>query len=145
MEIVQAKAWPKWPEPCAAPLRWLIFPRAIARRPGSWELCPVDLVGLSRQKLNRGAAAHLRRCADAAERDRELPAPQKRPSVYTAPKRHLIDRLSPEQIDQLLADYRAGTSLRPELAKQYGISISTLARLVRRHGLRRHYPRIQRS
>ena len=45
MEIVQAKAWPKWPEPCAAPLRWLIFPRAIARRPGSWELCPVDLVG----------------------------------------------------------------------------------------------------
>jgi hypothetical protein len=66
--------------------------------------------GLSRHRLNRGTAAHLRRCADAAARTQELPAPPRRATVYTAPKRHLVDRLSPEQIDQLLADYRARTS-----------------------------------
>jgi hypothetical protein len=95
--------------------------------------------GLSRQRLNRGAAAHLRRCADAAERDQELPAPPKRPTVYTAPKRHLNDRLTAAELDRLLADYKTG-GLRRELAEQYGISMSSVARLIRQHGACRRQP-----
>lgn len=63
-------------------------------------------------------------------------SPAVRPSVYTAPKRHLPDRLTADRVELLLADYRAGV-LHRDLAEQYGISISSLARLVRQHGLRR--------
>ena len=89
------------------------------------------MVGLSRQRLNRGAAAHLRRCAHAAERGEILAPPPTRPTVYTAPKRHLRDRLTPDELDQLIAMYRAGTTRR-ELAQLFGISMSSVARLLRR-------------
>lgn len=92
-------------------------------------------MGLSRLKLNRSLADYLRRCADAAQQGETLPSPPARPSVYTAPKRYLRDRLSSQQIAQLLADYQAGTARR-ELAQQYDISIKSVARLAKRHGLR---------
>lgn len=73
-------------------------------------------MGLSRLKLNGGLADYLRRCADAAQRGETLGSPEVRPSVYTAPKRYLRDRLSSEQVTQLLAGYQAGTPRR-ELAE----------------------------
>jgi hypothetical protein len=96
----------------------------------------VTWVDLSRLRLNTCLVAYLHRCADAIGQGRALPAPAVRPSVYTAPKRHLRDRPTADEVEQLLADYRAGVPRR-NLAQRYGISISSLARLVRRRGLRR--------
>ena len=93
-------------------------------------------MGLSRLKLNRSLADYLRRCAEADQRGETLASPPARPSVYTAPKRYLRDRLSPEQVTQLLAEYQAGRPRR-ELAEQYDISTKSVARLAKRHGLRR--------
>ena len=103
-----------------------------------------DQVGLGRQKLNRGAAAHLRRCAEAVERGDRLSAPPTRPTVYTAPKRHSHDRLTDDEIDRLIASYRGGAG-RSDLAEQFGISVSTIARLLRRRGIRRRWPKALRS
>jgi hypothetical protein len=44
------------------------------------------------------------------------------------------DRLSPEQIGQLLAAYKTGITPR-ELAEQYHLSMSSVARLLRRSGV----------
>jgi hypothetical protein len=97
------------------------------------------LVGLSRQKLNRGAAVHLRRFAQAAERGETLPAPPTRPTVYTAPKRHLRDRLTDDQVQRLVATYQSG-ALRRDLAEQFEISLSSVARVLRQHeALRRRH------
>ena len=93
------------------------------------------LVGLSRLKLNSSLADYLRRCAAAARRGETLTSPPTTPSVYTAPKRYLRDRLSSEQIAQLLGDYQAGTPRRV-LAEQYDISVKSVGRLAKRHGLR---------
>lgn len=98
----------------------------------TWPDTRSDVVGLSELKLKTPLVAYLRRCATAAERGEALPAQPTQPSVYTAPKRHLRDRLTADEVEQLLADYRAGI-LRRDLAEQYGISISSLARIVRRH------------
>jgi len=89
------------------------------------------MVDLSRQMLNRGAAAYLRQCADAAQRGEILSVAPTTPTVYTAPKRHLSDRLTAAELDQLVADYRAGVRRR-DLAAHYGISMSSVARLLRR-------------
>ncbi len=97
-------------------------------------------MGLSGLRLNTSLVAYLHRCADATEQGQVLSAPAVRPSAYTAPKRHLRDRLAADQVEQLLADYRVGV-LRRDLAEQYGISISSLARVVRQHGLRRRHRR----
>lgn len=51
-------------------------------------------------------ADYLRRCAEAAQREETLASPPTRPSIYTALKRYLRDRLSSEQVTQLLADYQ---------------------------------------
>lgn len=101
-------------------------------------------MGLSGLRLNTSLVAYLHRCADATEQGQALPAPAVRPSVYIAPKRHLNDRLTANEVEQLLADYRAGV-LRRGLAEQYGISISSLARVVRQHGLRRRRRRDSKS
>lgn len=92
-------------------------------------------MGLSGLRLNRSLADYLRRCAEAARRGETLASPPARPSVYTAPKQYLRDRLSSQQIAQLLADYQAGTGRR-ELAQRYDISVKSVARLAKRHGLR---------
>jgi len=84
------------------------------------------LVGLSALRLNTSLVAYLHRCADATAQGQVLSWPTVRPSVYSALKRHLRDRLAADQVEQLLADYRAGV-LRRDLAEQYGISISSLA------------------
>lgn len=57
----------------------------------------VFLVDLGQVRLNRGLAAYLRRCADAAELGDTPPAPPTLPSVDTAPKRYLRDRLRTDE------------------------------------------------
>jgi hypothetical protein len=76
-------------------------------------------VGLSGLRLSTSLVAYLHRCADATEQGQVFSSPTVRPSVYTAPKRHLRDRLTADQVEQ------------------YGISVRSLARVVRQHGLRR--------
>lgn len=50
------------------------------------------------------------------------------------PRQKVTRRLAPETIDQLLADYRAGSST-PQLAERYGISKTSVKRLLHDHGV----------
>jgi hypothetical protein len=93
----------------------------------------LHLVDLSKLKLNRGLAVYLRRCADAAKRGETLSPPPARLSIYTAPKRHLRDRLATDEVEHLVASYLSGVRRR-ELAERYGLSMSSVARLLRRSG-----------
>lgn len=57
----------------------------------------------------------------------------------TTPRVHAIRRrLSPEKLQQLLADYRAGTSAN-ELAQRYDLSRATIRVLLRESGVPRRY------
>ena len=46
------------------------------------------------------------------------------------------DRLTDDEVERLIADFLAGTSKR-ELAPQYGLSLSSVKNLLRKHGVRR--------
>jgi hypothetical protein len=57
----------------------------------------------------------------------------------TAPRVHAIDRrLSPETLQQLLGDYRAGVSAN-QLGDRYQLSRSSIHRLLRESGVHRRY------
>lgn len=44
----------------------------------------------------------------------------------------VADRLGADELDRLLADWRNGTS-KPTLARRYGISLSSVKRILRQH------------
>ena len=58
------------------------------------------------------------------------------PSGSPSRSRSVVDRLSPADIESLVARYRSGVKLK-RLADDYGISISTVKRVLRKHGARR--------
>lgn len=92
-----------------------------------------DVVGLTRFNLNAQLARYLRECPSAHE-----PAPPPNPSLpsYHAPPWRVRDRLSDQDIAQLIAAFKAGTP-KHELAKRYGIALRTLKQLLRAHGVKR--------
>ena len=63
--------------------------------------------------------------------------PSKRQSVTSTGRKPRVwsmdERLSPETIAAMIADYRAG-SIGKEIAEKYGISLSSVRRLMRKHG-----------
>jgi hypothetical protein len=72
------------------------------------------------------------RRTDSSEQDAEgLLRAVRPPRVW-----RVRDRLSPEDIAQLVKDYRAGASLR-QVANQYGISRPSVVNLLRQHKARR--------
>lgn len=63
-------------------------------------------------------------------------ATRPRSKAQRAVKRHkIVQRLTPETITQLLADYRAGSST-PRLAQPYDISPTAVKRLLHERGCR---------
>lgn len=75
----------------------------------------------------------------------ELPATEKEAQVASAdgptPRTsHVSDRLTPAEIKTLVTSYLAGSTIRV-LAEQYGISNSSVKRLLREHGAREQRPR----
>ncbi|MEV6013755.1 hypothetical protein AB0M29_44390 [Streptomyces sp. NPDC051976] len=57
-------------------------------------------------------------------------------STGRAPSRgRVVDKLSDEQVSALIGEFHAGT-IRKELAAKYGISLSSVTRLLRKHGAR---------
>lgn len=55
----------------------------------------------------------------------------RRPSAGTRPK--VTERLSDEDIATMVAAYQAGTTTGKLLAEQYGISLSSVKRILRKH------------
>ena len=75
----------------------------------------------------------------------DLPASQEEAQLVSAdgptPRAwHVSDRLSPTAVKTLVTSYRAGSTIRV-LAEQYGISTSSVKRLLREHGARKQRPR----
>lgn len=58
----------------------------------------------------------------------------------TAPRR-LDIRLDDQQVQQMLADYQAGSTGR-QLAERYGLARSTVISLLRKHGIDIRHPRV---
>ena len=86
------------------------------------------------QRLNPALRRYLR---DWRLRDPDLPLPQ--PTVTQGRSRSyaMADRLTEDQIQALVESYLAGTHA-DTLAERYGISLSSVRRLLRQHGARRH-------
>jgi hypothetical protein len=64
-----------------------------------------------------------------------------RPTVPSPAPRRLDIRLDERLVQQLLADYQAGSTGR-QLAKRYGLARSTVIGLLRKHGIEIRYPRV---
>ncbi|WP_414940139.1 resolvase [Amycolatopsis sp. cmx-11-51] len=56
----------------------------------------------------------------------------------------IADRLSPSDIESLVESYRTGGTLKA-VAERYGVSVATVKRLAREHGVRKQRPRSQAS
>lgn len=114
-----------------------------SRNDGDRPLTCYFLVGDTGQKLNHTLAAYLRRYLEAAAAGEPLvpdPAIVEAPDQSTPPsmsrRRRLADRLTQEQIAALVDAFNAGTPL-AELARDYGISLSTVKRQLRARGASR--------
>ena len=93
----------------------------------------VTLAPLAGRKLNPSLVDYLRKCADAHDPNTFKHPPAQDASVYTAPQRRaLTTRLSSSDIDDLITAFQSGMS-RPALARRYKISISSVARILKRH------------
>lgn len=64
-----------------------------------------------------------------------------RPSVSSPAPRRLDVRLSEPVVQQLLADYQAGSTGR-QLAERYELARSTVISLLRKHGVEIRHPRV---
>ncbi|MEV5413506.1 helix-turn-helix domain-containing protein [Thermopolyspora sp. NPDC052614] len=73
-------------------------------------------------------------CRIAANDQSGLPG--QLPPGQPSRSRSVADRLSPADIESLVTRYRSGVKLK-RLADDYGISISTVKRVLRKHGARR--------
>jgi hypothetical protein len=98
----------------------------------------VLLVDLLQAYLNRGDLLHdLREAAQQVKQADEAPAETNR-SVRTAAsgfrQRRLTDRLTDEQVQKIVSAFEAGTP-RWRLAEEFGISLSSVGRLLRQHRL----------
>ena len=112
----------------------------IKSRPGTWSLiCDNGGVELVRRYSNRAdlherltqAALNITRTDN---QDHELPsssAAGRTPRVW-----RVRDRLGDAAIDQLIAEFLAGTPKRV-LAERYAVSFSTVKNILRQHGARR--------
>ncbi|WP_425455217.1 recombinase family protein [Allorhizocola rhizosphaerae] len=88
------------------------------------------------RKLNPSLVDYLRKCAARlGSEDLSTPCPPTA-SAYASPQRRaLTTRLGSDDIDDLITAFRSGWS-RPALAQRYKISISSVARILKRHRAR---------
>jgi hypothetical protein len=98
----------------------------------------VSGVGLIRDYSKRPDVSHdLKRARYQLDKAIKADEPTKRQSVSSTGRKPRVwgmeERLSPETITALIADYRAG-SIGKEIAEKYGISLSSVRRLLRKHG-----------
>lgn len=79
---------------------------------------------LKRARYRLGKAV----AADTQSKRLSVASTGRKPRVWS-----MEERLSPETITAMIADYRAG-SIGKEIAEKYGISLSSVRRLMRKHG-----------
>jgi hypothetical protein len=94
------------------------------------------LVGVMQFRLNEQLARYLRERDTQAESACVAPVSTTRVSSYHAPTWRVRDRLSQEDLDQLVAAFKAGTP-KHVLAERYGIGIKSVKGLLRERGVRR--------
>jgi DNA invertase Pin-like site-specific DNA recombinase len=87
-------------------------------------------------------ASYLRNRAEAREAGDALSNVLANRDDSTPTVWRVRDRLSDEQVTTLVARFQSG-ELQTELAAEYGVSRSTIKRLLARHGARRNRPRSQ--
>ena len=68
-------------------------------------------------------------------RDDLVPVNGTQPGVW-----RITDRLSPSDIESLVESYRSGSTMNA-VAERYGVSVATVKRLAREHGVRKQRPR----
>ena len=76
----------------------------------------------SRYRLTKAVAA------DTPSKRLSVTSTGRKPRVWS-----MEERLSPETIVAMIADYHAG-SIGKEIAEKYGVSLSSVRRLMRKHG-----------
>lgn len=91
----------------------------------SWQ---TKLVGVTGFKLNQQLARHLR--SHPLSSSAPVPLPYSRPVG-----KRICDRLSEKDITELLAAFRVGVP-KHVLAEEYGISLTSVKRVLRKHGAR---------
>lgn len=91
---------------------------------------------LRRYSNQHGILADLDYAAKSLDRALRQPAAPRRSvsSTAPAPPRTAEDRLGEDRVAELIWRYETVTA--PELAKEYGISLSAVKRLLRRHKAR---------
>ena len=92
------------------------------------------MVGVTRFKLNAQLARYLRKHPE--ERAAAPSAPPAPPSYQSPHRWRLRDRLSEQDIADLIAAFKAGTP-KHILAKRYGVNKRSLKKLLREEGVKR--------
>jgi hypothetical protein len=87
--------------------------------------------------LNPALTAYLRRWSEHVERGESLPTPElpTHPAYRTWRVR---DKLTDEDVQTLIRDFSAGIA-KHLLAERYSISLGSVKRLLKQHGVRRRH------
>lgn len=93
------------------------------------------MVGVTRFKLNTELARFVR---DHSSTQREMTHNRPTSLYYTPPRRprRLQDLINETEVTSLIAAFKAGTP-KHELAKQYGIGLGSVKKLLREHGVKK--------
>jgi hypothetical protein len=87
-------------------------------------------------RLSEQLARYLRERESPTESACVVPIPTVRVSSYRAPAWRVLDRLSEEDVTQLVTAFKTGIPKRV-LAERYGIGIKSVKGLLRERGVRR--------